>query len=84
MGIQRRELTPEYKDNAAKLVVDTARRVASVARELDLKDQMLGSVGETTPRLGTRLMRGHWRPRNGLSYCFCIKMFLIWNWIGRS
>ena len=42
MGIQRREFAPEYKDEAVKLVINTGRSVATVARELGLKEQTLG------------------------------------------
>ncbi len=42
MGSQRREFTPEYKDEAVKLVVNTGRPVAVVARELGVKEQTLG------------------------------------------
>ena len=42
MGRQRREFTPEYKDEAVKLVINTGRPVATVARELGMKEQTLG------------------------------------------
>jgi len=42
MGSQRREFTPEYKDEAVKLVINTCRPVATVARELGVKEQTLG------------------------------------------
>jgi len=42
MGRQRREFTPEYKDEAVKLVINTGRAVATVARELGVKEQTLG------------------------------------------
>ncbi len=42
MGRQRREFTPEYKDEAVKLVINTGRPVAVVARELGVKEQTLG------------------------------------------
>ena len=42
MGSQRREYTPEYKDEAVKLVVNTGRAVAVVARELGIKERTLG------------------------------------------
>ena len=42
MGSTRREFTPEYKDEAVKLVVNTGRPVAKVARELGVKEQTLG------------------------------------------
>src|SRR5665648_214861 len=45
MGSQRREFSPEYKDEAVKLVVNTGRRVAVVARELGVKEQTLGRWG---------------------------------------
>lgn len=41
MPTNRRSFTPEYKDEAAKLVVELSRPVASVARELGLKEQTL-------------------------------------------
>ena len=42
MGSTRRGFTPEYKDEAVKLVINTGRTVATVARELGLKEQTLG------------------------------------------
>ena len=42
MGRQRQELTPECKDEAAKLVITTGRAVATVARELGLHEATVG------------------------------------------
>jgi len=42
MGSQGREFTPEYKGEAVKLVINTGRPVATVARELGIKEQTLG------------------------------------------
>jgi len=42
MGRTRRGFTPEYKDEAVKLVINTGRTVATVARELGLKEATLG------------------------------------------
>lgn len=42
MGRQRREFTPEYKDEAVKLVINTGRTVAVVARELGVNEATLG------------------------------------------
>lgn len=42
MGRQRREFSPEYKDEVVKLVINTGRAVAVVARELGVKEQTLG------------------------------------------
>ena len=42
MGRTRRGFTPEYKDEAVKLVINTGRTLAAVARELGLKEQTLG------------------------------------------
>ncbi|MEO9222290.1 MAG: transposase [Mycobacteriaceae bacterium] len=42
MGRQRREFTPEYKDEAVRLVVNTGRTVATVARELGINEATLG------------------------------------------
>ena len=43
MGNRRREFTPEFKDEAVKLVVNTGRPVATVARELGIVEQTLGN-----------------------------------------
>ena len=42
MGSQRRESAPEYKDEAVKLVINTGRPVAVVARELGVQESTLG------------------------------------------
>jgi transposase len=42
MGSSRRRFTPEFKDEAVKLVINTNRPVATVARELGLQEQTLG------------------------------------------
>ncbi|WP_153038780.1 IS3 family transposase [Rathayibacter tanaceti] len=42
MGRQRREFTPEFKEEAVKLVVGTGRTVAAVAREIDVQETTLG------------------------------------------
>jgi transposase len=42
MGRQRREFTPEYKDEAVRLVINTGRAVATVARELGVQESTLG------------------------------------------
>jgi transposase len=38
----RRKFTPEYRQEAARLVIDTGRPIAQVARELNLGEQLLG------------------------------------------
>ena len=41
MSKKRRAFTPEYKDEAARMVVESSRPVAQVARELGLNEQTL-------------------------------------------
>ena len=43
MGSKSREFTPEYKDEAVKLVINTGRPTAVVARELGIVEQTLGN-----------------------------------------
>lgn len=43
MGRQRQEFTPEYNDEAVRLVTNTGHPVVVVARELGVKAQTLGS-----------------------------------------
>ncbi|KFF58452.1 transposase, partial [Cryobacterium sp. MLB-32] len=42
MARSRRDFTPEYKDEAVKLVLTTGRGVATVARELGINEATLG------------------------------------------
>ena len=42
MGGTYRRFTPEFKDEAVRLVINTGRPVAEVARELGLQEQNLG------------------------------------------
>ncbi|WP_104125812.1 transposase [Cryobacterium sp. Y57] len=42
MARSRRDFTPEYKDEAVKLVVTTGKAVATVARELGINEATLG------------------------------------------
>ena len=42
MGRQRREFSPEYKDEAVGLVINTGRTVAVVARELGINEATIG------------------------------------------
>ena len=42
MARARREFTPEYKDEAVKLVLTTGRAIATVARELGINEATLG------------------------------------------
>ncbi len=40
--LMRKKYTPEFRAEAARLVVDTGRPIAHVARELGLGEQLLG------------------------------------------
>ena len=42
LGRARRGFTPEYNDEAVKLVINTGRPVATVARELGINEATLG------------------------------------------
>lgn len=43
MSQKRRKFSPEYKDEAVKMVLDGPRPVAAVARELGLNETTLGN-----------------------------------------
>jgi len=43
MPESRRSFTPEFKDQAVKLVIETSRPVAEVAREIHVNEGTLGS-----------------------------------------
>jgi transposase-like protein len=40
---RRRKFTPEFKDEAVKLVIDTSRPTAEVAREIGVNEGTLGN-----------------------------------------
>ena len=41
MSRKRRSLTPEYKEEAAKLVIETSRPIAESARDIGINEQTL-------------------------------------------
>ena len=43
MPQQRRKFSPEFKDEAVKLVIETSRPIARVARELGINEGTLGN-----------------------------------------
>jgi transposase-like protein len=43
MQEKRRKYTPEFKDEAARLVVETSRPIVEVAREIGVNEGTLGS-----------------------------------------
>ena len=43
MPESRRSFTPEFKDEAVKMVIETSRPVAEVAREIHVNEGTLGS-----------------------------------------
>jgi transposase len=45
MSERRRSFTPEFKDEAVKLVIETSRPVAEVARQVGVNEGTLGSWG---------------------------------------
>lgn len=42
MGANRKSYTPKYRQDAARLVIDTGRTIAEVAREIGVGEQLLG------------------------------------------
>lgn len=42
MGATRKSYTPKYRQEAARLVIDTGRTIAEVAREIGVGEQLLG------------------------------------------
>jgi transposase-like protein len=56
MSRQYRKFSPEFKDDAVRLVIDGSRPIAQVARELGINEGTLGNwVNVYTPR-----KRRHW------------------------
>jgi transposase len=51
MSGKRRKYTPAYREQAARLVIETGRPVAHVAAEIGVGEQVLGVGAPTTPSL---------------------------------
>ena len=66
MARNRRKFSPEFKEEAAKMVVETSQSIAHVARELNVNETTLGnwvkeyreSTRRTSPRCRYRNVRG--------------------------
>jgi transposase len=43
MPERRKKYTPEFKDEAAKMVIETSRPIAEIAREIHVNEGTLGS-----------------------------------------
>ena len=48
MRVKRRKYRPEFKAEAVRLVVDTSRPIAEVAREIGVHDGTLGNWSTST------------------------------------
>jgi transposase len=49
MSGKRRKYTPEFREQAARLVSETGRPVAHVAAEIGIGEPLLGSLGAPGP-----------------------------------
>ena len=43
MSVERARYSPEFKDEAVRLVIDSGRPIAQIARELRISDGTLGN-----------------------------------------
>jgi transposase-like protein len=50
MSSNRKRFSPEYREEAVKMVIDTSRPIAQVARELGLNEGTLGNWGVSRTR----------------------------------
>ena len=82
-GKKRGNFSPEFKEEAARMVVDTSRSIAEVARELGLNGTTLGywvkHTGKATP--ATSRSSGY---RTGHGYVNWNAGTVSWKWRTRS
>ena len=64
MAGKYRTYSPEFKEEAVRLVIDTSRTIADVARELQITETSLGNWVRAH-RESTRKMNRRFRHRNG-------------------
>ncbi len=57
MPERRRKYMPEFKDEAAKMVIETSRPIAEVAREIGVHEGTLGNWGVPRTWKGARIVR---------------------------
>ena len=58
MSGKRKQYTPEYREQSARLVLETGRPIAHVAKEIGVSEQLLGKwVAQAKARQGTKADR---------------------------
>lgn len=83
MGARRKSYTPKYRREAARLVIDTGRTIAEVARELGVGEQLLGRwVAAERARMDDR--RRRWMSMSAPSWSGCAGRTRRCAWIGSS
>ena len=81
MSGQRRKYTPEFREQAARLVIETGRAVAHVAGEIDVGEQLLGrgcAFNAKRPRLA--ILAGCLMPMNAQSWSVCAEKSPNYVW----
>src|SRR5215213_7019896 len=58
MRERRRKFTPEFKDEAVKMVIESSRPVAEVAREIQVNEGTLGNWATPHPRPRASVLAG--------------------------
>ena len=58
MGSRRKSYTPAYRRDAARLVIDSQRSIAEVAREIGVGEQLLGRWVAAEPRSAEQIIGG--------------------------
>ena len=61
---QRRGYSPEYKQEAVRLVQQSDSPVSEIARNLDINDKMLRKWVKQATESGQRAFPGHGKPRD--------------------
>ena len=72
MSGKRRKYTPEFREQAARLVIETGRPVAHVAAEIGVGEQVLGRwVRLQRQAAGLAILARCWMPMNAQSWSAC-------------
>lgn len=68
MGAKRKSCTPSCRRDAARLVIDTGRTIAQIAREIGVGEQLFGPVGPSRAGPDGRTRPRHWMLMSGPSW----------------